>query len=173
MHTVNIRPNLNFFATYTLLGQTTDDERWLEGIRGWADGSALGFNFTWNLFDGGAAKAAAKQSIIDRKIAESRFEELRNQVRREVEQAFFGLEASFKNISTAELGVEQAKEALRLARLRFQAGVGTQLEVIQQETDLTRAEDNLLTAIIEYNRSLSELQRSVSNLPDEKLSNRP
>ena len=133
----------------------------------------MGLRFRWNLFDGGAARAAARQSIIDGEIAETRFEELRNQIRREVEEAFFSLEASFENISTAELGVEQAKEALRLARLRFQAGVGTQLEVIQQETDLTRAENNFLTAVIDYNRSLSELQRAVSNLPNRNLSDNP
>ena len=164
-----VRPSLNFFATYDILALTTENESW-RAARGWADGSTLGLRFRWNFFDGGQARAAARQSIIDGEIAETRFEQVRNQIRREVEEAFFALEASFENISTAELGVEQAREALRLARLRFQAGVGTQLEVIQQETDLTRAEDNLLTAIIDYNRSLSELQRSVSNLPGGNLS---
>ncbi|MDJ0519714.1 MAG: TolC family protein, partial [Trichodesmium sp. MO_231.B1] len=168
----SVRPNLNFFATYNVLALTTENQSW-RAARGWADGSTIGLRFRWNFFDGGAARAAARQSILDGEIAETRFEQVRNQIRREVEEAFFGLEASFENISTAELGVEQAKEALRLARLRFQAGVGTQLEVIQQETDLTRAEDNLLTAIIDYNRSLSELQRSVSNLPGGNLSDTP
>ena len=168
----SVRPNLNLFATYNVSGLVPEDESW-QAVRGWADGYTMGLRFRWNLFDGGAARAAARQSIIDGEIAETRFEELRNQIRREVEEAFFSLEASFENISTAELGVEQAKEALRLARLRFQAGVGTQLEVIQQETDLTRAENNFLTAVIDYNRSLSELQRAVSNLPNRNLSDNP
>ena len=168
----SVRPNLNLFATYNVSGLVTEDKSW-QAVRGWADGYTMGLRFRWNLFDGGAARAAARQSIIDGEIAETRFEELRNQIRREVEEAFFSLEASFENISTAELGVEQAKEALRLARLRFQAGVGTQLEVIQQETDLTRAENNFLTAVIDYNRSLSELQRAVSNLPNRNLSDNP
>nr|WP_293156111.1 TolC family protein [Okeania sp. SIO2C9] len=167
-----VRPSLNFFATYNVLALTTDNLSPF-AARGWADGTTVGFNFRWNFFDGGAARAAARQSILDQDIAENRFEQVRNQVRREVEEAFFGLEASFENISTAELGVEQAREALRLARLRFQAGVGTQLEVIDAETDLTRAENNLLTAIIDYNRSLSELQRAVSNLPGGDLSDTP
>ena len=168
----SVRPSLNFFATYNVLALTTENQSW-RAARGWADGSTIGLRFRWNFFDGGAARASARQSILNGEIAETRFEQVRNQIRREVEEAFFGLEASFENIDTAELGVEQAKEALRLARLRFQAGVGTQLEVIQQETDLTRAEDNLLRAIIDYNRSLSELQRAVSNLPDGSLSNNP
>ena len=168
----SVRPSLNFFATYDVLALTTENQSW-RAARGWADGSTIGLRFRWNFFDGGAARASARRSILDGEIAETRFEEVRNQIRREVEEAFFSLEASFENISTAELGVEQAKEALRLARLRFQAGVGTQLEVIEQETDLTRAEDNLLRAIIDYNRSLSELQRAVSNFPGGNLSDNP
>ncbi len=167
-----IRPRLNLFANYNVLGLITDD---LDpgAARGWADGYSLGATFNWNFFDGRAAKSRAKQNEFDIALAETRFDRLINQVRREVEEGFFDLEASFDNIGTAELGLEQAREALRLARLRFQAGVGTQLEVINSQTDLTRAEINLLVAILNYNRALSELQRSVSNLPGSDLSDAP
>jgi outer membrane protein TolC len=90
-----------------------------------------------------------------------------------VEQAYFELDSSFASIETAETGVLQAREALRLARLRFQAGVGTQTDVIQAETDLTRSERNRLLAIIGYNRALSSLQRAVTNIPGGDLSDRP
>lgn len=167
-----IRPRLTLFANYNVLGLVNDDPD-PAAIDGWGDGYSLGANFTWNFFDGGAAKARAKQNEIDIALAETRFDRLVNQIRREVEEGFFQLQASFDNIDTAELGLEQAREALRLARLRFQAGVGTQLEVINSQTDLTRAEINLLVAILNYNRALSQLQRSVSNLPGGDLSDVP
>lgn len=167
-----IRPSLSLFARYSVLGFNTDDSDW-RAVRGWADGYTLGATMTWNLYDGGVARARAKQNQVEIAIAENRFAELINQVRREVEEGFLELEASFENISTAELGLEQAREALRLARLRFQAGVGTQLEVINSQTDLTRAQINLLVAIVNYNRALSELQRAVSNLPGNDLSDTP
>lgn len=81
--------------------------------------------------------------------------------------------ANRDNIDTAELALEQAEESLRLARLRFQAGVGTQTDVINQQTALTEARGDLLDAIIEYNQSLAELQRAVSNLPDNQLFDLP
>jgi outer membrane protein TolC len=59
--------------------------------------------------------------------------------------------------------LEQAREALRLARLRFQEGVGTQSDVINSETALTQAEFNRLQAILDYNRALASLQRAISN----------
>jgi len=165
-------PQLTVGAAYNVLGQDPDDPNPF-AARGWADGYSLRANLTWSLFDGGAARARVKQRDADITIAESRFDQLRNQVRREVEQAYFGLESSFENIETSEAGVLQSREALRLARLRFQAGVGTQTDVIQAETDLTRAERNRLSAIVTYNLGLSSLQRAVSNLPTNNLSDAP
>src|SRR5919202_245619 len=162
-------PKVNVSAAYNVLGQDPDDPN-PYAARGWADGYSVRASLTWSIFDGGAANARARQREADITIAESRFDQLRNQVRREVEQAYFGLESSFENIETSEAGVLQAREALRLARLRFQAGVGTQTDVIQAETDLTRAERNRLSAIVTYNLGLSSLQRAVSNLPTNNLS---
>ncbi|WP_293353598.1 MULTISPECIES: TolC family protein [unclassified Microcoleus] len=165
-------PQVNVTGSYNFQGLTTDDTRPF-ATRGWASGYAVQANLTWNFFDGGAVKARIKQRDADISIAESRFDQIRNQVRREVEQAYFGLESSFENIETSEAGVLQSREALRLARLRFQAGVGTQTDVIQAETDLTRAERNRLSAIVNYNLGLSSLQRAVTNLPTNNLSDAP
>ncbi|TAG89328.1 MAG: TolC family protein [Oscillatoriales cyanobacterium] len=165
-------PQLSLSGSYNVQGVDPDDPNPFAS-RGWADGYAIRANLSWSIFDGGAANARVKQRDADIAIAETRFGQTRNQVRREVEQAYFGLESSFENIETSEAGVLQSREALRLARLRFQAGVGTQTDVIQAETDLTRAERNRLLAIIGYNRSLSSLQRAVTNIPGNNLSRTP
>jgi OMF family outer membrane factor len=65
--------------------------------------------------------------------------------------------------------VTRFEEALRLARLRFQAGVGTQTDVINAQRDLANARGRYLQAIVGYNQALNQIQRAVSNLPDNKL----
>jgi outer membrane protein TolC len=166
------RPNLTTVANYNVLGRLDDNSSPFDN-QGWADGYDIQLQLRWNFFDGGLAKANARQQEINIAIAEERYSELRNDIRLEVESAFYDLQATFENIGVANLGVEEATEALRLARLRFQAGVGTQLDVINQETDLTRAQNQLLQAIIGYNRSLSRLHRAVSNLPGNNLQDTP
>lgn len=165
-------PQLSVGGSYNVLGLDPDNPEPYTS-RGWADGYSIRASLTWSLFDGGAANARVRQRDAEITIAESRFDQVRNQVRREVEQAYFGLESSFENIETSEAGVLQSREALRLARLRFQAGVGTQTDVIQAETDLTRAERNRLSAIVNYNLGLSSLERAVSNFPTNNLSDAP
>ena len=129
-----------------------------------SDPYTVGLSLQWRLFDGGAAKAGARQAEKDIEIAETQFANQRNQIRFAVEQAYFGLESNLKNMTTATQEVDLAEESLRLARLRFNAGVGTQTEVIDAQTDLSTARGNLLTSIIDYNQSYVELKRQISNV---------
>jgi outer membrane protein TolC len=161
-----IRPQVNLFANYNILGIIDDD-------RDLADGYSVGARLQWTLFDGGAARARAAQEEKNIALAEARFDEQLDQIRLEVEQAYNTLRANEENIETANIALQLAQESLRLARLRFSAGVGTQTEVINAQTELTRARGNLLTAIISYNQSLAALQRAVSNLPDNRLFDLP
>jgi OMF family outer membrane factor len=81
-----------------------------------------------------------------------------------VEEAFLTLSSSREQIDSAKVAIASAEESLRLARLRLQAGVGTQTEVINAETALTTVRGNLSNAVIAYNRALVQLQRAVGRL---------
>ncbi|MEW5857041.1 MAG: TolC family protein [Cyanobacteriota bacterium] len=160
------RPQVNLVANYSVLGVLNDD-------LGPADGLTLGAQFRWDFYDGGAARARADQEEANIAIAETQFADQRNQIRLEVEQAYFNLRSNAENIQTAFFAVTQAEESLRLAELRFRSGVGTQTDVISAQTELTRARVNRLTAVLDYNRSLAALERAISNLPDSQLSDTP
>jgi OMF family outer membrane factor len=127
-------------------------------------GYSLGAQLQWNFFDGGAAQGQAQQAVAAAKIARVNFINTSNQVRFDVEQQFFTLESSKAQINSSRQAQTQAEEALRLARLRFRAGVGTQTEVISTEDALTQAKNNLLQAVISYNRSLAQLRRFIGIL---------
>lgn len=154
-----IGPQVDLFANYSGQSTFTDDN-------GFNDGYQFGARVAWTLFDGGAAAARGRQREIDIAIAEERFEDTRTGIRLEIEQAYYSLQANQQNIQTAELAVEQAREALELAILRFEAGVGTQLDVISAQSELTDAEGQYIRAVLGYNRALAALERSVSNLPE-------
>ncbi|MEH2161633.1 MAG: TolC family protein [Nostoc sp.] len=149
-------PQINLASSYSLL------DRYNDGVSV-TDGYSVALQGTLSLFDGGAARAKAAQSRANIAIAESQFGSQRDQIRFNVEQYYSQLQSNLNNVQTSSVALNQAKEALTLARLRFQAGVGTQTEVISAENDLTRAEGNRVTAILDYNRALANLQRSVTS----------
>ena len=134
------------------------------GIGSIGTGYQLGAKLDWSLYDGGKASAQVNQFKADQATAESNFEKAARQARYDVEEAYINQESRLKQIETATVAVKQAEEALRLSRLRLDAGVGTQLEVITAESDFTRADVNRVQAIIGYNQSRASLERAVSGL---------
>lgn len=167
----DVRPQVEVFANYnfdnTFFDGTTNNLG--RNSEGYADGYVVGARMTWRLFDGGQAVNRAKEEKINMKVDETNFANQREQIRLEVESSYYNLVANKENIGTTEQAVITATESLRLARLRFQAGVGTQTDVINAQRSLTEARGNFLQAIIGYNQSLNDLQRAVSNLPDGNL----
>lgn len=159
-------PQVSFNGDFNVVNDFDNDFTFLHNY-------SLGLTVSQSLYDGGVARSQANQQESNISIAEAEFERLREQIRFEVERAYSQLDANFSNIQTTALGVERAAEALRLARLRFQAGVGTQTDVLRQQTELARAQVNSLQAIIGYNRAITALQRAISNFPEGYLNEVP
>ncbi len=129
------------------------------GTYSWNVDNSLGLNMSWRLFDGGAARARYRQGKQRAEENTFRFAQRRDAIRQEVETSFYELEKNNRNITTTAREVISARESLRLARLRFQAGVTTQREVVDTQRDLTQAEVRHSNAINDYNNRLVELQR--------------
>ncbi len=161
-----IRPMVRFFANW---GFSDDFDDPIPVTNGYIFGTSL----QWRLFDGGQAFAQERAANRNIDIADTNFANQLDQIRFEVEEAYFSMISNRENIGTTRRNVELAEESLRLARLRFQAGVGTQTDVINSQRDLTDARSEFLQAIINYNQSLNDLQRAVSNLPDNRLFEKP
>ena len=126
-------------------------------INGFQNSTAL--TASWRLFDGGRARAEYQRSKQVAQQTRFDFANLRNQIRFEVEQSFFGLRAAIQTIDTTAAEVLAARESLRLSQLRVQAGVGVQREVVNTQRDLTQAELKYANAVNDYNTNLAQLQR--------------
>ena len=126
-------------------------------IDGFQNSTAL--TASWRLFDGGRARAEYQRSKQVAQQTRFDFANLRNQIRFEVEQSFFGLRAAIQTIDTTAAEVLAARESLRLSQLRVQAGVGVQREVVNTQRDLTQAELKYANAVNDYNTNLAQLQR--------------
>lgn len=147
------RPQLQGFASINLADDLED--RFLG-----AYGYAVGVQANFNVFDGGEVRSRLRQLDRNLQIIDQQFNQLRESIRLEIEQAYFTLQSSATNIETANQALTQAEEGLRLAQLRFSAGVGTSLEVTRAQADLTQAQGNQVSAILTYNRALANLERA-------------
>jgi outer membrane protein TolC len=83
-------PQVALVATYDVLDQYNDNASG-------TDGYSVGVRASWNLYDGGAARAQAKQQRLNKAIAETNFVNQSNQVRFEVEQYYTQLQSNLEN----------------------------------------------------------------------------
>jgi OMF family outer membrane factor len=155
-----VQPFLNLFTSFgynqfsgnsgNVLGVTTSGSQY---------DTTFGARFSWSIFDGGAAAAESRQAKQLAQQNRYQFGQKRDQIRLDVETSFYELQKNNRDIITTSREVISSREALRLARLRFQAGVTTQREVVDSQRDLTQAEVRFSQAITDYNKRLSELSR--------------
>ena len=125
----------------------------------WNVSNAVGLNASWAIFDGGRARAQYRQNKQRAEQSKFNFASERDRIRTQVEDSFYNLRNASQDIHTTSIEVLSTAESLRLARLRFQAGVTTQREVVETQRDLTSAEVRYANAITDYNTSIAQLRR--------------
>jgi len=82
-------------------------------------------------------------------------------VESEVRQAFYNYDEAVSIQHSAGLAVEQAEEALKMASDRYGAGKGTQVDVLDSQLQLTRAELEQSSARFDAHRAVIEIRRAV------------
>jgi len=133
------------------------DFRDLDGGYHWT----LGVGAQVPLWNWGETAAKVRKARSQLKQAKIQFRKTEDLIRLQVRQAFLDLGKAEKNITATESGLVTAREAYRLATAAYQAGAGTNTEVLDARTALSRAQANHVQALFEYNVSLAALQRAI------------
>lgn len=98
--------------------------------------------FTWRIFDGGGDTARVHQARVAEKQFVLRQEEIAQQIRLEVQQAYDRLMTARDSLATAAARVDAARAAFRIASRKRDEGVISQVEFIDARSALTGAELN-------------------------------
>ena len=130
------------------------------------NGSYVGLQSRWNVFDGRATTARVSQARSGLEQVRLRLTEAELAIEVQVRSAHSALQEARELAEASQKVVEQAQEALRLANVRYEAGTATQLDVLQTNVDLTTARTNQVQAYYAFNVALAEL-RAAMGLPDE------
>jgi outer membrane protein len=115
----------------------------------------------WSIFDGGNRIARHREARANLDAAQARARATELDIQREVEQAQISVNEAEERIQAAQVAVESAQENFRLAQGRFDAGVGTILELTDAQLALTQAQNTEAQALADYRIALSNLDRAV------------
>jgi outer membrane protein TolC len=121
----------------------------------------LGVTLNWTIFDGGNKIARYEETKNTVESGRSQVKALELSVSQEVVQAGLNLNAAREQIDAAKKAVESAQENYRLARGRFDAGVGTIIELTDAQLALTQAEATYAQALANYRIDIAQLERAL------------
>jgi outer membrane protein TolC len=113
------------------------------------------------LFTGGRIRAQIAQADLQQKQVEEKREALVARIVREVKSAIVELDSARSAVAVASLGLQLANEEVAQSERRFAAGVTTNVEVIQAQDALARANDNQIEALFRFNQSRANLARAM------------
>lgn len=128
----------------------------------------LGLTMTWPFFDSGFTRGRVREAEAIVQGTRQALEESRQQVELDVRQAGLDIQEAQRRAITSQTEVNSAREALRVAQVRYRAGVGTNVEVTDAQVALARAGQNLANAQFDYETAISRLEFA-TGVPIEKL----
>jgi len=152
------KPTVQAFAGYTWNNsQFTDPNDLGYTIHGWNVGGQL----TWAFFDGGLTIGKVQQAKALYKKSQTELEDRSRQIELDVRTAYSDFLEAKEVLDSQTKVQEQAEEALREANARFDAGTGTQLDVLDAETSLTQARTTQVQALHDYATARARLERAI------------
>ena len=118
-------------------------------------------SLSWSIFDGGNRIARHREAQANLEAAQATVRATELDIHSQVEQVLIVVTEADERIQAAQKAVESAQENFRLAQGRFDAGVGTILELTDAQLALTLAQNTEARALADYRIALYDLDRAV------------
>mgnify|MGYP002525982781 CR=1 FL=1 len=114
-----------------------------------------------------AEKAVYDQSLLGIRAARRSLELQQDDIARQVKRNFRSLRRAEKRISIQEEQIADSKAQMRLAKVKFDHGLGNNFDLVEAESELRRAETKLLSAVVEYIVGSYRMRQSMGTLMQE------
>lgn len=142
----------------------------ITGGNDWADNTFPGIDankrswkvaagVTYNFYDGGATKVKVNQAKQDLLVARETEQKTRESVQLQVKQAYLNIRSAAQKVEETQTVVDQARENYRIQNIRYQAGVGINLDVLDAQLSLNQAQVNHIQALYDYNVGIAKLEQ--------------
>jgi len=127
----------------------------------------ISLNLTWNFFNAGQNNNSFKAKQSEAEAEKLKFLNLQNVIKTNIIEAYLNLLNNKEKLISTKKEIDSTKEALRLARLRYEVGISTLKDVLIRQKELTLSHSKNIDAIYNYNINLDKLERLTFLLKDQ------
>lgn len=149
-------PRLGVFAGYG-----GHNSRYVDDFFQDVSGAMAGVQFSWDLWDGNLTRGKVQEARALHKKSQLEVEDATRRVEQQVRTAYSTFLEAREVLESQKKVQEQAEEALRLATSRYDAGTGTQLDLLNAQTSLTQARTTQIQALHGYAVARARLERAI------------
>jgi outer membrane protein TolC len=142
--------------------QTNQSDMLTSSLTNMVNGWFFGITGSWAVWDGLLTYGNVKTAKARMEQAKINYDNGVREVILQVQQAISNILQAKETVDSQEASVVQGVEALRLAQERLDAGAGTQLDVLNQQTSLLQSQTFLLQAYYSYIKGVADYDRALS-----------
>jgi len=149
------RPSLNVNLQYGF------KNGYYPNLNTWEANWVAGLQIQTPIFNGHRTRSQKQEAMANLNSARSNTSDIERRINADVRQAVADVQASLEKLKTSETQVERARDAVSMARVRYDAGVITNLDLIDAQTSLSYAELVHLKALYDFVNSRYALDKVV------------
>jgi TolC family type I secretion outer membrane protein len=131
--------------------------------------TTVGGSISLPIFEGGIRMVRLKRARHDYYISEYQEADMKRQIKVDVFQAFLHLEDLLSTLKAIGKQIEHAQENMRIVKLRYQEGEATNLDVLDANLLLVRAQTDLTTLNYDIIEARFAIDKAIGDLRIEKI----
>jgi outer membrane protein TolC len=126
----------------------------------WFNSSAIGLQVSVPLFDGFAKRYKSQQQRFTLQKAQNSGILLKNSIDLQIQQAKITTQNSLQSLRTQQRNMDLAQEILRVTRIKYKEGVGSNIEVLNAESSSREAQTNYFAALLDLMLAKVDLDKA-------------
>ena len=160
---VQYLPKLDASLSYGWNTATAESSKLFRGRR-WLNYGTIGISANIPIFDGFLKSNRIQQNKIQALQIESQKRYLKKSIDLEIEESRINLTSQLETLDVQKQNVDLAQDVYDITKVKYQEGVGSNLEVIDADASLKEAQTNYLNALFEAINSEIELKKALGIL---------
>ncbi len=130
----------------------------------WFNSAAINLQIQVPIFDGFQKRYVAQQKKIALNKAQLGSDLLRNSIDLQVKQSQITIQNSLQTLRTQKRNLDLAQEILRVTRIKYKEGIGSNIEVLNAESSSREAQTNYFASLLDFMLAKVDLDKAAGKL---------
>lgn len=158
-------PSIVAYGSYSKNAQRTKFDVFdFSSNKQWFTIGLIGVTFNWNLFTSGQRYFRIQQAKYNVLKSQYNLEQIKQSVQLEYQSALVNYQNALASLKTQENNLQLAQSVFDTSIKKYEAGVGSNLEVVNAEAALKEAQTNYTTALLEALSAKIDLDKAIGNI---------